>query len=161
MNAKAISTDRIWINLGSGKHPLDGYVNIDAHEEADVMGDVWDLHFRDVDAVRMDHFLEHFGWREIVPLLESIHSWMAPGGLLEVEVPDMAEILKLGTTGDWLRYLYGSQQHDGEFHRCGFTAETLCDALVDAGFQVTHLNAFLSEFPTRTGMPCLKATARA
>lgn len=153
--------ERAWINLGCGKFPLDGYINVDAHEPCDVVGNVWDMHFHDVGVVRMDHFLEHFGHQETVPLLESVRTWMAPGGLIEIEVPDMELIMAAGTTGDWLRYVYGSQQHEGEFHRSGFTIISLFDAIEDAGFHDVKIHRIESDFQTRSGMPCLKATGRA
>lgn len=156
------ATEAAWINLGCGKFPLEGYVNVDAHEDcADLVADVWDLSFRDVGCVRMDHFLEHFGWRETVPLLEAVRGWMQLGGVLEVEVPDMEAIMAGGTQGDWLRYVYGSQQHEGEHHRTGFTVISLFDAIEDAGYNRIRVERIVSDFSTRAGMPCLKATARA
>jgi predicted SAM-dependent methyltransferase len=148
------------VNLGCGKYPLPGYVNVDLHEPADVQGDVWDLNFDDVEAVRMDHFLEHFSHRVTLQLLMRVRSWMKPGGMLQVEVPDMDTIMG-GGYKDWLRYVYGSQQHEGEFHRSGFTTESLYAVLKDAGFTEIKTACFESEFKTRRGMPVLQAVARA
>lgn len=149
------------VNLGCGKFPLEGYVNVDAHENAEVMGNVWELSFRDIEEVRMDHFLEHFGWRETVPLLEHVRKWMMRGALLFVEVPDIERIMERGTHGDWLRYLYGSQQHEGEYHKTGFTVQSLSHALVRAHFVPRYVTSELSDFQTRRGMPVLKAAATA
>ena len=37
-----VAVKQMWVNLGCGKFPLDGYINIDAHEKcADIVEDVW------------------------------------------------------------------------------------------------------------------------
>ena len=155
-------SERAWVNLGCGKFPLDGYINVDAHEPSDVKADVWSLAFRDCGVVQMDHFLEHFSWRETVPLLELVRGWLYAGGMVEVEVPDMEEIMRNGSDfQDWLRYVYGSQQHDGEYHKAGFTINSLFDALEDAGYHEIKVRKFVSGFKTRKGMPCLHGTGRA
>ena len=154
--------ERAWVNLGCGKFPLDGYINVDAHEPSDVRGDIWQLNdFWELEEVRMDHFLEHIPWTQTHALLVKVHGWLIEGGLLRVEVPDMAAIFERGTGGDWLRYVYGSQQHEGEFHRAGFTAVSLYTALDEAGFTDVDVKSIISTFRTRQGMPCLVATARA
>ena len=158
----AVAAEHPWVNLGCGKFPLDGYLNVDAHEDcADIKGDVWKMSFRDCGVVRMDHFLEHFSWRETVPLLELVRGWLVPGGMLEVEVPDMEAIMAMGTAfHDWVRYVYGSQQHSGEYHEAGFTIISLFDAIEDAGYHGIKVRKFVSDFQTRRGMPCLHATGR-
>jgi len=149
------------LNLGSGKYPLPGYYNIDAHEPADTTADVWTVDIHEAAEVRMDHFLEHIPWTQTHALLTRVHGWLIEGGLLRVEVPDMAAIFERGTGGDWLRYVYGSQQHEGEFHRAGFTAVSLYTALDEAGFTDVDVKSIISTFRTRQGMPCLVATAHA
>ena len=150
------------VNLGSGRFPLRGYYNIDLHEPAHYRGDVWEIDIEGASEVRMDHFLEHFSWRETVPLLDRVRSWLVPGGLLRIEVPDMETILdNWRSNDDWLRYLYGSQQHDGEYHKTGFTRATLLTAIHDAGFRDITIEKIVSNFQTRLGMPCLLAMARA
>ena len=149
------------VNLGSGKYPLPGYTNVDEHEEADYNLSVWDFTATNLEEVRMDHFLEHIPWTQTHALLVMVNGWLIEGGLLRVEVPDMAAIFERGTGGDWLRYVYGSQQHEGEFHRAGFTAVSLYTALDEAGFTDVDVKSIISTFRTRQGMPCLVATARA
>ena len=150
------------INLGCGRYPLEGYTNVDAMaEEADLLCDAWFLEPPSpVAEVRMDHFLEHVAWGQVPYLLKRVRRWLRPGGLVVVEVPDMAAIFERGTVGDWQRYVYGSQQHEGEYHRSGWTALTLKLAIERAGFVEVKVWPLISTFHTRPGMPCLKATGR-
>jgi predicted SAM-dependent methyltransferase len=149
------------LNLGCGRFPLDGFTNVDLHaDEADINGDLRELEFSGVEEIRMIHLLEHFSWRETQTVLERVKGWLAPDGLLRVEVPDMQRIMKMGTEDDWLRYVYGSQQHDGEYHRSGFTESSLREALELAGFRELRTAWFNSDFETRPGMPCVQAEAK-
>ena len=149
------------LNLGSGRLPLEEYVNVDLHEEVDVKGDIRYLSFYDIEEVRMSHLLEHLPWADTVPVLERVKGWMRPGGLLMVEVPDMELIMaEAHSNPDWVAWVYGSQYHDGEYHKTGFTVRTLEAAIVGAGFSEVAVRQFRSEHPYRPGMPCLEATAR-
>lgn len=151
------------INVGCGHLPLDGYLNVDMHaREADVLGDARQMQFQDVDEVVAYHFLEHLGWQDTLPFLTRVHSWMRPGGRIAVEVPDMEKILELGLAdGACWAYIYGSQEHEGEFHRSGFTSEMLKHVLLAAEFTDVRTRRFFSRHWVRKGMPCLLAIARA
>jgi predicted SAM-dependent methyltransferase len=150
------------LNLGSGQYPLKGWVNIDAYVNADVEGDIRSLDYRDVTAVNMSHVLEHIPWRDVPPLLERIHGWMIPAGVLTIEVPDMEAITALGTVHPlWFKYVYGDQSHPGEFHLSGWTAVQLRVVLADAGWREVRVRRFESGHKGREGMPCLEAMALA
>jgi hypothetical protein len=110
----------------------------------------------------MSHVLEHLPYADIIPVLQRVRSWMQPGSELVVEVPDMGEIMRQGEMNSlWLCYIYGSQEHEGEFHRSGFTEILLPQVLEAAGFQKVAVRKFLSDHPYRDDMPCLEATCRA
>ena len=145
------------LNLGCGHQPIVGYTNVDAYaDEADIKGDIRELTFTDVGEVQLKHVLEHFPWRDTLPVLERIHSWMRPGAMIVVEVPDMAPITAEAMRNpDWIRYLYGSQEHEGEYHRSGFTVESLTSDLIEAGFTVGKTVRFRSQNQHRLGMPCI------
>lgn len=151
------------LNLGSGAYPLEGYTNVDAFTEADIQGDIMALDFEDIEEVNLSHVLEHISWRQTVQVLEHIRGWMVPGGRISAEVPDMERILRRGTIHPlWFKYVFGDQSHEGEYHRAGFTATMLWQALYRAGWQVSPtVTAFESTHKGREGMPCLKVTARA
>lgn len=150
------------LNLGCGHLPLPGYVNVDKHaDEANVRGDVRTLDFQDVEEVVMYHLLEHIPWREAIPTLARIRSWMVPGAEITVEVPDMARISPELRPGSWVTDTYGSQEHEGECHLSGYTAEGLRAILTRAGFDVLDVRAFDSPHTSRPGMPCIEARATA
>lgn len=150
------------INVGSGMFPLDGFVNVDQYEPADVRGDFTKLAFENVDEVVMSHVLEHIAWPRTIEVLRHVRGWLKPGGKLTVEVPDMEVILSLGTGNPWwVSWVYGESSHPGEEHRAGFNAALLVAVLIEAGFHVetTLLRRFLSEHPARRGFPCIEAVA--
>lgn len=149
------------LNLGSGWFPLDGWTNVDQHCPADIERDFRELDFEDIDEINVSHLLEHLSWRDTPSVLAQLRGWLRPGGKLTIEVPDMEAILGMGTGfHDWVRYVYGSQQNDGEYHRSGFTAESLATLLASAGYRDVTTRTFLSKFRTRPGMPCVEAAAR-
>jgi len=112
-----------------------------------------------VAEVNMSHMLEHISHLRVVATLERIHSWMQPDAKITVEVPDMREIAKIVDHPLWLYYVYGSQAFEGEYHRSGFTAQALHNALALAGFHDIEVRAFKSEHHYRKDMPCLEAVA--
>lgn len=143
------------LNLGCGGLPLKGYTNVDLHNEAaDVVGDVRSLQFQDVAEVVMYHLLEHLERKDTIPVLQRIRSWMLNRAPITVEVPDMAAIMAAPRL-QWVSDIYGSQEHDGEFHKNGFDAYSLAWVMREAGFHDVEVESFVSEHPMRPGMPCL------
>lgn len=148
------------LNLGSGEQPLEGYTNVDLYTKADVRGDIRELDFEGIEEVLMHHVLEHLGIWETNPVLVRVRSWMRPGAQITVEVPDMEAIMASPSTS-WVTDVYGVQNHDGEFHKSGYTAGSLEGALLVAGFSDVTVRRFISDNPNRRGFPCVEATARA
>lgn len=148
------------LNLGSGNQLLAGYVNVDLHCPAEIQGDIRELKFQNVQEVVMYHLLEHLGVFESVPVLARIRGWMKLGAPITVEVPDMAAIMA-NPGPAWVTDIYGAQSHEGEYHKSGFTADTLASALGAAGFSDVLVHSFRSPNPNRPGMPCIEATGRA
>ena len=148
------------LNVGCGRHVLDGWTNVDAYTNADIQGDIRTLVFQDVHEVNMSHLLEHLPWAQTAVILERIRGWMIPGGTITIEVPDM-KALMAHPPPDWVIYIYGAQSQPGEFHQTGFTRESLSAQLYMAGYQNVTCKEFLSDHPYRAGMPCLLAQANA
>jgi predicted SAM-dependent methyltransferase len=149
------------LNLGCGEHLEPGYTNVDLYLPADMLGDVRDLTFENVDEVTSFHMLEHLPRADSLPLMRRIRSWMAPRGRLLIEVPDMGAIMAAGCSGEWCQYIYGSQEHPGAFHQTGFDGSSLSKLLLAAGWRNIHVQSFESMLPHRPKMPCLMARAQA
>lgn len=148
------------VNLGCGHIPIEGYVNVDKYaREADVHADALECTFEDVDEVVAYHFLEHVTRGEAAEVLRLARTWVKPGGKLHVEVPDSEVIFRHGP--DWVAYVYGAQEHEGEFHRWGYTLKTLEELVRATGWEIDESKAFLSEHHQRTGMPCIEVRAHA
>jgi ubiquinone/menaquinone biosynthesis C-methylase UbiE len=106
----------------------------------DVVADMRDLPFEDESADRVQcwHALEHVneaGGRRAVGEFFRV---LRPGGVLDVQVPDIGGVAGARDIEALLPYIYGQQfeMEDAELnvHRWGYTDESLRRVLADAGF---------------------------
>src|SRR3954469_12089756 len=88
----------IRLHLGSGGHPIEGWVNIDVlGMEPDLY---WDLRsgipFPDgsAAAVFLEHVAEHFPLADVLDMLEECRRVLAPGGVIRLGVPDFGRYLR-------------------------------------------------------------------
>lgn len=105
-----------------------------------------------LEHIYASHLLEHISHRELVPVLETWFKKLKPGGVLTVNVPDMEwtarQILKFESgqllTGVYTDFegnnglqtiIYGSQAHEGEYHKACFTRTSLMELVDGVGFQ--------------------------
>ena len=103
-----------------------------------------------VEAIYASHLLEHFSYRKVPDILKHWYNKLQPEGWLHINVPDLqwfAKTLlqminkeefegKYYTDPAYLigMMVYGSHEHEGEYHKAGFIKETLEGFLKDAGF---------------------------
>lgn len=105
-----------------------------------------------VEMIYSSHLLEHIPHIELEKTILRWYSVLTPGGILQINVPDLAwaakQLVKL-TNGQLLEgeynqfngerglqvIFYGSQAHDGEYHKSGFTKDSLHELLKSAGFK--------------------------
>jgi predicted SAM-dependent methyltransferase len=144
------------LHLGSGGHPLEGWVNID------VLGMGPDLHwdlnrrlpFPDgcAQALFMEHVCEHFPLADVVGLLTESRRLLAPGGIVRVGVPDFGRYLE-SYAGDHAfiererpgrptALLAVAEVALGHGHRSVWDAETLERVLAEAGFEDVRRRAW-------------------
>lgn len=113
-----------------------------------------------IHAIYASHLLEHIAHTEIKGLLSHWYALLKNGGILYINVPDLewacwtflnvllAERQGNQVTGyynksidfdehehNFLQIFYGSQAHDGEYHKCGFTTESMIKLLKGIGFK--------------------------
>lgn len=137
------------INVGSGDHPLPGFVNVDALPDArgvDVVADISQrLPFDDgaADVLYASHILEHFAYDDVPRLLADWRRVLRAGGVLLVAVPDLDVIARMLVErrgwftpphNPWLGAIYGGQKDQWDFHKTGFTDVWLGHLLIQAGF---------------------------
>jgi SAM-dependent methyltransferase len=121
------------LNLGSGSNRLqDDYINVDLHTAADVQHDLRDpLPYEDgtVDRIYGSHVIEHFTRKEWEFVRRDWARVMKPGGVIELRCPDLLKLCRdfAGEPDNpiFLERIYGQQAHEGEFHKNGFTEESL------------------------------------
>jgi len=130
------------LNLGGGTNRHDDYLTVDFFlGGTDVRHDLrTPLPYADgsIEALYSSHCIEHFSRAEWEFVVSDWHRVLMPVGKLEIYCPDLEYACGqfIATKGDekWLRTLYGSQGHDGEYHKNGFTASKLKHDLRRAGF---------------------------
>lgn len=107
------------------------------------------------EAIYASHLLEHFPHVKMHEILSTWYRKLAPGGKLIVNVPDLLwtarQLVKYERGGMLDGYynqfegvhglqsiFYGSQSHEGEYHKAGFTANSLHELLMNVGFEDIH-----------------------
>lgn len=112
-----------------------------------------------LEHIYASHLLEHISHRELVPTLEVWFKKLKPGGILTVNVPDMEwtarQILKFESgqllTGVYTDFegdrglqtiVYGSQAHEGEYHKACFTRTSLMELVDGVGYKNIKVEKF-------------------
>jgi hypothetical protein len=146
------------LHLGCGENRLEGYVNIDqppashtvqARSVADEHADIRRLRYPEgsIEEVRLHHVFEHFPRPVAIGLAASWGSWLRPGGLLHVEVPDFVRTARAVLSPFsskparlvGIRHIFGSHEAPWAIHCEGWGARTLSDALGVCGFDVERV----------------------
>ncbi|MEN6464606.1 MAG: methyltransferase domain-containing protein, partial [Syntrophaceae bacterium] len=131
------------LNLGCGELLKEGYVNIDLHYPgADEKMDDRALGYsvNSVDEIYSSHLLEHFGKYEVPAALKEWFRVLKVGASLNMLLPSLEWCLKnwldnpKDREGFALSTIFGLQTSEGEYHKTGFTKDSLKRLLKDAGF---------------------------
>jgi len=139
-----------------GQIRRDGWtvVDIQAGPATDIVADCADLGaIADGAAseIYASHVLEHLGYADVPRALAEWCRVLAPGGQLRVSVPDLARLGPVlahpkltPEVREWvIATIYGGQMDAHDFHRMGFTFETLSAYLRNAGFdRIARVNEF-------------------
>ena len=139
-----MNTSTIKLDIGAGASPHKGFQSVDLYAAADYQDDITRMkQFADnsVSQVRTAHVLEHLQNDDVSKAFAQIYRILTPGGIWRIEVPDLIWVLQnfLDTPEEkrwgWkLQTVFGLQNHEGEFHRTGFSSQRLGDLLLTAGF---------------------------
>ena len=139
-----MSVGGLRLNLGCGRFPLAGFINIDQEEEVkpDLVCDVLDLPYEmdSVDEIYAGHILEHLDWKEGETALAYWFSLLKPGGKISISVPDFDYLAreylknpsatKLRELNDFYIYSYCQKSP----HRYAYSGELLVEVMSATGF---------------------------
>lgn len=132
------------LEIGSGKHPHQGYntIDIEASNNPNIVGDFRTMDFKDIEEIRSQHLLEHFSREEGIKVLKLWHKWLKIGGTLIIETPDFEEICnKFKTDKYWMaRHAYGSQEAEWAYHRDAWYEDKFREILPQIGFEITLID---------------------
>lgn len=141
------------LHLGCGQRYLEGYVNVDfppsfhtvqTENVADLHADLTALRYlaQSVDEIRLHHVFEHFPRPVACGLLACWFSWLRPGGVLHLEVPDFSRtarailnpLVSFKNRAVAERHLFGSHEASWAVHCEGYTMAMLKVMLTEFGF---------------------------
>lgn len=128
------------LNIGCGEKKDEGMLGLDIRltTVVDVLADARRLPFRDrsFDRVFSSHTIEHFGHSETHGLLSEWVRVLKISGTMEIRCPDLkVRSLLFFLRSDRLnvKYIYGRQDYEGNYHKSGFSYGLLKRELIDAG----------------------------
>jgi len=143
------------VHLGCGQKYLTGYYNIDfpLANHSVQQDSVADKHFditllqygeASIDEVRLHHVFEHFPRSIACALVASWSSWLRDGGVLHIEVPDLAHLMKVFLNPFSCfedkaiaeRHLFGSHEAHWARHFEGYNVEMLKRMIEPFGFNM-------------------------
>jgi predicted SAM-dependent methyltransferase len=129
------------LDIGCGRTPIAGYIGVDVIPEVNptIVAPMWNIPVADgeVTHIYSSHALEHVEKRMVIPTLKEWNRLLRSGGLVELRVPDLEWCCRNWLehmTNDWhMDTIYGNQEHEGEFHKTGFTHAIMLNYLTQAG----------------------------
>jgi predicted SAM-dependent methyltransferase len=151
------------VDLGCGNAVRgEDYIGVDKFVPAGIRSELEFLPFLDnsIDDIWSSHALEHFPMGKINSILKEWFRILKPSsGKAIIQVPNFDYVARYWFTGEnrgWAEMMiFGNQAHDGEFHKCAFTAATLKGDLEAAGFHVERV-----EYVWNHSQETLQAIAR-
>lgn len=151
----------LYLNLGSGRRILSGFVNIDRYvkEPSILAADIYRLPLRDgvADGLFSAHSLEHLPIRRASLALREWFRVMKEGATLLLSMPDldmiMSTLLRKDLTPQsrrWFMYTLFGYQADmecdkkvedppvdpGQFHTCGYSRESIVQEMSSVGYSI-------------------------
>lgn len=133
------------LHVGCGYQKFDGAINIDyVHTTAtDYVMDASKMPFPDhsVSQIETYHMVEHVPLPAARQMFDEWNRILISEGKLIIEVPDFDGVIKEYQEQDnpekvelLLKYIFGSQRFESDFHHWGWNFERLKEELEEAGF---------------------------
>lgn len=139
------------VNLGCGTLRFDNSINCDLTGEGiDIRLDARTLPFHNdsLDMIEAHHLLEHFSYLNTDKILNEWRRCLKNDGLLIISVPNCEVMFALALSrqtksipakekwGTIIRFIFGNQEHEGQYHKAGFAPEQLRQILIDNKFEI-------------------------
>lgn len=135
------------LHLGCGHARIEGMINCDKFSElADRKVDASDLsEFVDesVDLIEHHHMIEHLSFTEAAAAVREWARVLRPGGWIIITCPNLDWVIKKWQAsvdeerwGYVIKMIFGSQEHEGMFHRSGYNEGRMRRLLGSHGIQV-------------------------
>jgi predicted SAM-dependent methyltransferase len=144
------------LDIGCGQTKK-GNIGIDLRRTkyVDVLADARLLPFQSesFDGVYSSAVIEHFSHREVRKVLIEWSRVLKREGLLEIECPDLrarAFLFFLNPSWKNIQDVYGGQDYESNYHKCGFSYALLKDLLESCG--ITSVRRVISGYK---GIPFL------
>jgi SAM-dependent methyltransferase len=154
------------LHLGAGGFYKEGYINIDLYPIGKVdrvfdCNQPLDYAANTAEEILAIHLLEHLKPVTLPAVVKSWYNTLKKGGRLVLELPDFDDIIELASKRPWdndiLKWIFGNQESEGQYHHWGWNQDRLFILLESAGF--TEIK-FLPPADWRgKEMPCLRVVA--
>jgi len=132
------------LHLGCFNKKIHGYINVDIRPDVnpDVVDDIFKLEKFDnnsCDVIYACHVLEHLDKKQSKQALQKWYDVLSVGGIVRIAVPDIEKACAHYLYYRDLKFLYstfwGSQRHEFDYHKHGWTFDTLKEDLENVGFK--------------------------
>ena len=113
-------------------------VDLRKTESVDVVADARMLPFKNetFDYVYSSHVIEHFSHREVSKVLREWIRVLKKGGIIEIRCPDLrlrSLLFFLNPSWQNVKNIYGGQDYENNYHKCGFSYGLLREMLESCG----------------------------
>ena len=130
------------LDIGCGENKKEGSICIDLRkvDSIDIVADARFLPFKNesFDHVYCSHLIEHFSHREVKDVLIEWVRVLKGRGTIEIRCPWLrvrAFLFFLFPTWENVQNIYGGQEYEGNYHKCGFSFGLLKSLLEKCGIQ--------------------------
>ncbi len=130
------------LDIGCGESKKQGAIGLDLRRagSVDIVADARFLPFKDesFDQIYSSHLIEHFSHREVRTVLKEWIRCLKKGGIIEIRclwLRIRAFLFFLKPSWQNMTHIYGGQDHEGNFHRCGFSFGLLKGLLQECGIE--------------------------
>jgi len=130
------------LDVGCGDNKIEGAIGLDLRrtKNVDIIADASAkyLPFKEgvFDHVYSSHIIEHFSHRLVKDIVKKWVRVLKKGGIFEIRCPWLrktALYFFLNPTWKNIIHIYGGQDYEGNFHKCGFSFGLLKNLLEECG----------------------------